>query len=369
MKILADANMAGVKALFRSLGEVTLFTGRGLASEQLVDVDCLLVRSVTQVNAELLKYAQQLRFVGTATSGYDHVDLALLAERDIAFAHAPGSNADSVVDYVLSVLCHHPAQLDQLLAGAPIGIVGFGTIGRRLARRLARLGIGALAYDPWLEADSSANLTALDAVLSCPVVSLHAALTDAAPWPSRQLLKAAQLAQMSPDSVLINAARGELVATEELLSLADQRPDIGLVLDCWENEPAISDVLLRISRFATPHIAGYSYDGKLRATQMLYHAACQALSLTGDPAAGALAPKDVDAPAGLDDQTLLPWLVEQVYDVRDDDEALRQSPMLFDQLRRQYRQRRELSSLRLRNASILDEASLSICKALGVDTC
>ncbi|MEE4659169.1 MAG: 4-phosphoerythronate dehydrogenase [Halieaceae bacterium] len=368
MKILADANMAGVSQQFAELGEVQLFEGRSLRGAELDGVDVLLVRSVTRVDENLLG-AHRPRFVGTATSGYDHIDRAALASRGIAFAHAPGSNADSVVDYVLSVLCQHPGQLDQLLSGAPLGIVGYGHIGRRLQQRMSRLGITCLAYDPWLDPQAFHGLSTLEQVLACPVVSLHAALTEEQPWPSRHMLSLDALQALPERALFINAARGELVATDTLLALSDLRPDIGLVLDCWENEPAIDNALLRICRFATPHIAGYSLDGKFRATRMLYDAACAALELPARTGGGLPAPLDVEAPAGLELEALLPWLVSQVYDVREDDEALRRSPLLFDQLRRDYRPRRELSALRLQQSACLDEAARSICRALGVQRC
>ena len=368
MKILADANMAGVEAQFSALGEVTFFEGRELLSAQLGGIDILLVRSVTPVNAALLG-DHRPRFVGSATSGYDHVDQALLSSLGIPFAHAPGSNADSVVDYVLSVLCQHPSQLDSLLAGSAVGIIGLGHIGRCLQRRLARLGIRSLGYDPWLETSGARSTDTLERVLACPVVSLHAELTDRTPWPSRHMLSLEQLRGLPQQALLINAARGELVATDVLLALSDERPDVGLVIDCWENEPAISDELLRLSRFATPHIAGYSSDGKWRATAMLCEAAALTLGIDDPPTEIALPPLEIDAPTGLDAQETLPWLVNQVYDVREDDEALRRSPLLFDQLRKQYRQRRELASLRLRHTGAMDEAALAICRALGVKRC
>ena len=147
MKILADRNMTGVADIFTPLGEVSLFDGRVLTPDDLAGVDILLVRSVTRVDAALLA-RHRPRFVGSATSGFDHVDRDWLAAENIPFAHAPGSNADSVVDYVLSVLCRHRGHLDRLLAGEALGIVGYGHIGKRLRERLSRLGIRCRAYDP-----------------------------------------------------------------------------------------------------------------------------------------------------------------------------------------------------------------------------
>lgn len=367
MRILADRNMAGVADIFASLGDVELFDGRELNPEQVAGTDILLVRSVTHVNADLLG-ATRPAFVGTATSGFDHVDVDWLAAEGIPFAHAPGSNADSVVDYVLSVLCRYPEHLQQLFAGAPLGIVGYGHIGRRLSERLERLGIRSHAYDPWLE-DVPA-LVSLDTVLQSPALCLHAALTRESPWPSYHMLDTEALAALPQDALLINAGRGELLATDALIALNDQRPDIRLVLDVWENEPQPDSELLSRCDLGTAHIAGYSFDGKLRATRMLYESACAVLGETADADAGALPPVDLQAPVDLSAEALIDYLVLQVYDVQEDDAALRAAmPDGFDTLRKQYRQRRELSSLRVTNAAVLDEATLSTCLALGVQTC
>ena len=367
MKILADRNMAGVEARFGALGDVELFDGRQLSA--LHGADLLLVRSVTRVDAALLG-DHRPRFVGSATSGFDHVDREALHRLGVPFGYAPGSNADSVVDYVLSVLCRC-GRLDAVLDGAPVGIIGYGHIGRRLQQRLARLGVNCRSYDPWFEVDSDPVLDSLEAVLDCPVVSVHAALTRLEPWPSFHMLDASTLHRLPAGALLINAGRGELIATGELLSLGVQRPDLDLVLDVWEEEPDIDAGLLARCRFGTAHIAGYSYDGKLRATDMLYAQACAVLDLA--PAAGmaGLGLTPVEAPA-LPRAELACWLLEQVYDVREDDRLLRDAgPAGFDGLRKGYRERRELSSLRIANGADLDADSRSLCEALGceVATC
>lgn len=367
MRILADANMAGVDTLFGGLGEVERFDGRTLAAAQLDGVDVLLVRSITRVDEALLAHST-LRFVGTATSGFDHVDRDALQRRGIPFAWAPGSNADSVVDYVLSVLCHHPQKLAALLAGERLGIIGYGHIGRRLQQRLDRLGIGVVAYDPWLDAGDYPVLGDLASVLGCPVVSMHAALTDASPWPSRHMLDIEALGGLPDEALLINAGRGELVATDVLLELHEARPDLSLVLDVWEREPQIDQALLDVVRFGTAHIAGYSYDGKLRATEMLRDSLCKALDLELEDRGSPLPALDVDVPAGLDTGEILCLLVKRVYDVAEDDRLLRAAmPGGFDALRKQYRQRRELSSLRVANAAALEAEALALCRALGCE--
>jgi erythronate-4-phosphate dehydrogenase len=331
VKILADRNMVAVEDFFGELGAVAYFDGRELSNIE--SADLLLVRSVTRVD-EVLLGDHRPRFIGTATSGVDHIDQELLARRAIPFAWAPGSNADSVVDYVLSALCHAGQRLRRLLQGEPLGIVGYGHIGRRLHERLARLGVVCRAYEPWLDPADRDALTALDAVLSCPVVCLHAALTREMPWPSFHMLDGPALDRLPEGALLINAGRGELLATGELLRFKQRRPDVDLVLDVWEHEPHIEAGLLAECLFGTAHIAGYSTDGKRRATAMLYHSACRSLGITPRPVADTAGAVRVDVPP-LADAELLCWLVRQVYDIRDDDRLLRCAPPGgFDRLRR-----------------------------------
>ena len=183
------------------------------------------------------------------------------------------------------------------------------------------------------------------------------------------MLDAGELSTLPRGALLLNAGRGELMATEALLALSEERPDVRLALDVWEGEPHINPRLLDATAVATAHIAGYSIDGKLRATRMLREAACSSLGLEPVQGGAELPPVEVEAPADWSSEALLCWLLEQVYDVREDDEALRADPASFDRLRKEYRPRRELSALTVVNAGLLDEAALTTCNALSVRTC
>jgi erythronate-4-phosphate dehydrogenase len=356
--------MVSVEEIFSAIGEVSLADGRAISSAQLQGVDVLLVRSVTPVDADLLQ-DHQLRFVGSATSGIDHVDRQALLERGIGFAWAGGSNADSVVDYVFSAICQSADKLEQLLTGGTLGIVGYGHVGRCLQIRLSALGVSCKAYDPWLSVDEFPILTSLEEVLDCDVVCLHAALTQARPWPSYHLLGTRELRRLRPDSLLINAGRGELVDSEALHQYLREKGAPPVILDVWEGEPRVDESLLALVRFGTAHIAGYSYDAKLRATQMLYRSLCSELGLAiTEPDSGSNT-VPVTIPAGLAGAELIRWLVSQVYDIVEDDRLLRRGPSGFDQLRKAYRKRRELSLLQADNVAEMPAATRAQLLALG----
>ena len=176
LHVLSDENIPAVEHFLGDWGVVSRFRGRDLRAADLVGVDVLLVRSVTEVNEELLADSA-VKFVGTATSGVDHIDRDYLDQQGIGFAHAPGSNANSVVEYVLAAIAAVPGKLEQLLAGGSVGVVGYGHIGSMLSDRLRALGIEHRVYDPWLDQQLINQPASLMEILACDVVTLHPELT------------------------------------------------------------------------------------------------------------------------------------------------------------------------------------------------
>jgi len=373
LTILADENIPAVEHYLAAIGHVKSVNGRTLQRAQLESVDVLLVRSVTRVDAALLNGCG-IKFVGTATSGFDHIDREYLNERGIAFAYAPGSNANSVVEYVLAAIAAVGDKLEQLLAGGIVGIVGYGFIGKAMAARLAALGIRHRIYDPWLDPNSIPHAAEFDAVLDCDVVTLHPQLVGQQPWPSYHLLGVAQLQRLRPDALLINASRGPVVDNTALLEQLDSGRGPHTVLDVWEGEPDISAALLQRVTLGTAHIAGYSLDAKLLATRMLVEAMTTSLRLpplpTDSPAIKAAA---VPAPAGLSGAGLVRTLVQSRYDIYRDDALLRQAVLVdqpavargqrFDLLRKSYRERRELAGSAV--CGDLQAVQLGLLSALG----
>jgi len=355
MRLVADENMLGLDALPAGF-DVRAVPGRAIDQAMLRDADALWVRSVTRVDEALVRDTP-LRFVGTATAGVEHIEQATLAARGIGFAAARGSNAMAVVEYVVAALAHTREPWSKLAGGGCLGIVGYGHVGRRLAVFARAMGWRCLVCDPPLAATETSReaFVGLDEILSCDVISLHCALHDTPSWPSRHLIDARAFACMKPEQWLINASRGEVIDTRALRDhLASESP-AQFVLDVWEGEPAI-DVALADSpavHRVTPHIAGYSWDAKWKASAMLLDAMRDQGLIDAVLECGSTPRKDLPDgwPASAND---VAELIAPVYDIGADDARLRTvlaQPAAsaradgFDRLRRDYPLRREASRL------------------------
>ena len=354
MIIVADENIPKVAEWFGRLGSVRTFEGRRIEPDMLREASVLLVRSVTRVDAGLLDDTP-VRFVGSATIGMDHVDTAYLRSRGVHFSFAPGSNATSVAEYVIAAILALTSEAGEALEGKTMGLVGFGNTGSRVAPRVRALGMHVVASDPPLEVEgklpSGLDVTPLDELVErSDVVSLHVPLTEQDPFPTRQLLDEARLERLRRGALLINTSRGAVLSTDHLLAALASRPDVKVVLDVWENEPHPDPRLLVRASLATPHVAGYSYDGKVRATAMLYDALLQFLGRGGEPPQPVPAEGIPIAPSEHPDPVF--WadrLVQRMYDIRADDRRMRRLLGMesraigdeFTRLRRDYPVRRE----------------------------
>lgn len=362
LRIVADENIPLVAEAFGGLGPVRCVPATAITPALVRDADVLLVRSVTRVD-EALVAGSRLRFVGSATIGADHVDAGALARAGISFRHAPGSNAESVVEYVLCALLALAARTGRPLRGTRVGIVGCGNIGSRLAARLPAFGAEVLANDPPLAEQAAAAgrahpYVALERVLAeCDVVTLHVPLTRGGPYATRHLIDAAALAGMGAGAWLINTSRGAVVDGAALQAALRRGAPAAAVLDVWENEPTPAPALLRLTALATPHIAGYSWDGKVNGTIMLHRALLKELgSEAAWDAAAALraGPGErlrLAAPAPASETRWLHDLALQLYDVEADDARMRSLLSLpaaghaaaFRALRRDYPRRRSFA--------------------------
>ncbi len=355
LKILADENITCVDDYFGHLGEVEKFNGRALSSSQVVDADILLVRSVTQVNESLLR-GSSVRFVGTCTIGMDHIDQSYLQKNGIGFAAAPGCNANAVVDYVLSAMTRLALDQGFSICDKRVGIVGVGNVGRRLKQRLEAYGVTCFCCDPPLQRQGKqGEFISLDELLEqAEIISLHTPLSDSGVDQTLHLLDGDRLQRLKPNAIIINSGRGPVIDNQALLKLLEERADISAVLDVWENEPDIDRHLLQKVAIATPHIAGYSLEGKLAGTEMVYQAVCKFFSIVEQQSMSALLPADkeirpVDLPYENSEHRCY-QLVQQCYDIASDDRGLRNLAKNrgatlaagFDQMRKDYPVRREI---------------------------
>lgn len=352
MKILVDENMPYAEQLFRQLGEVKAVSGRPLPTDELNDSDALMVRSITKVNESLLS-GKPVKFVGTATAGFDHVDIAWLEQQQIGFSSAPGCNAIAVVEYVFSALMMLAEQDSFQLTDKVVGIVGVGNVGGRLATRLRALGVNVLLCDP-PRADNGDDekFHPLETLLEkADILTFHTPLNKSGPYKSYHLINESNLEKLPEGRILINASRGEVVDNQALLSVLEKGKSLRVVLDVWEPEPDLSIELLNKVDIATPHIAGYTLEGKARGTTQVFEAYCDFIGQPQTVELSTLLPAPTISTISVQGeltQTLLKQLIHLVYDVRRDDAPLRKVAGIkgeFDKLRKFYPVRREWSSL------------------------
>lgn len=274
LKIVVDENIPAVDALFGDLGVISRFPGRSMSSDDLQGADILLVRSVTNVNQALLAKSQ-VSFVGTCTIGTDHLDKAFLHANNLPWSAAPGCNAGGVVQYALAAMATYLPDW----AEKTVGIIGCGNVGGRLYGTLKALGIKVRVADPHKSTTNIPDLTTLDDVLACDIVCLHTPLIVDGPHPTLNLINADNLKRINPGALLINAGRGEVIDNRALCEHLKKTLSLKVVLDVWANEPNIYTPLMEPILCGTPHIAGYSYEGKLNGSLMVYEALAKHLGL------------------------------------------------------------------------------------------
>ena len=368
MRIVADENIPLVNAFFGHLGEVVCLPGRSMTAADARDADALIVRSVTKVNSALLA-GSRVKFVGTCTIGVDHLDQSYLDANAIRWSSAPGCNANSVVEFVYAALCH----LDINWLPVKFGVIGCGNVGGLLYKRLKSQGVDVCCYDPNLTLAQNPDLTSLEDVLACDVISMHTPLVTAGPYPSFHLLGHKELRLLKKGAVLINCGRGPVINNQALFEVLTERDDLRVVLDVWEPEPDIALELLDKVLLGSPHIAGYSYDGKLNGTEMIYQALCRHLDQKPKSSLAELVPPlannqlrvdaNIDQPNNI--FNIAKALIKQVYDIAADDARLRALAANalsgeaifgegFDSLRKHYPVRREFHNYQVHLNDVSD---------------
>jgi erythronate-4-phosphate dehydrogenase len=357
MRIVADENIPLLDAFFAQYGDIRRLPGRAIDKAAVADADVLLVRSVTNVNKAMLE-GSSVRFVGTCTIGTDHLDLDFFQEAGIQWSSAPGCNARGVVDYVLGSLLTLAEIEGVELTQRTYGVVGAGQVGGRLVNVLRGLGWNVLVCDPPRQAAEGGDFVSLEQIVEqCDVISLHTPLTKTGDLRTWHLFDRQRLNQLKEGAWLINASRGAVVDNAALREVLLQREDLQAVLDVWEGEPQVDVALAELCVLATPHIAGYSLDGRQRGTAQIYEAFCAHFERTPSISLQDLLPQPwlthVTLNANCDPAWALAMVCRGVYDPRRDDADFRRSlvgdtasqRLAFDALRKHYPPRREIEGL------------------------
>jgi len=359
LKIVADENIPFARDAFSTLGEVQLISGRDATPAMFRDADLFFCRSVTKISRALLD-GSRVRFVATATIGTDHVDLDYLRQRGTAFASAPGSNANSVAEYITASLLVLARRGGYALEGKTLGVVGVGNVGSRVVQKSQALGMRVLQNDPPLARQTrDPRFVPLDALFEADFITLHVPLSREGEDGTYHLADEAFLRRMKPGAAFLNSSRGRVMDGKAVGRALGDGHLSAAVLDVWEEEPVVDLPLLARVAIGTPHIAGYSFDGKVCATEMVYRAACQALGVapTWDPASVMPPPQcprlELNC-AGRPEEDVLREAVLTVYDIEADDREFRAIPSdpsrhraFFDRLRKLYPERREFHNTRL----------------------
>lgn len=385
MKIVVDQNIPLGNEAFAQAGEVVRLPGRTIQRRDLDGCHALIVRSITKVDRALLE-GTPVRFVGTCTIGTDHLDIPWLQDNGIRWVSAPGCNARSVAEWVGAVLASaHLRRRIDLSISPKAGVIGVGRVGRQVADVLADLVGEPLRDDPPRAAaegpEGFSSLTEI--VTQCRIVCAHLPLTRTGDHATHRLLTKPLLSNLPDGAIFLNAGRGPTAVSSDLSALLDERPDLTMALDVFDPEPSIPPDLARKAHFISPHVAGYSLEGKLEGTRMVREALGAFLGLPAwELPPGDVLPLDVDkirlpdgspVASGSDPWDALCSLIQAAWSPLDDDARLRaildrpdaERGAEFDRLRKEYPIRREWRHRPLANAGLLPQATRDRARKLG----
>lgn len=361
--IIADNKIPYLKGVLEPYARIDYLSPEQIDACAVRDADILLIRTRTKCNHTLLD-GSRCRYIATATIGYDHIDAAYCREQGIEWINCPGCNAASVGQYILSSLLAWSKSCRKPLHECTLGIVGVGHVGSIVARYARLLGMRVLLNDPPREeTEGAAEFTSLENICrEADVITFHTPLTRGGKYPTFHLANARFFNSLANAPLLINTARGEIVETEALKQALNKEQVSAVILDCWENEPHIDQALLAQAFIATPHIAGYSADGKSTATRMIVEAVSRWIGCD-IPTQGITPPAPAQPLIDLKGvSTPLQTAVWDTYNPFDDDLRLRKSPETFEMQRGLYPLRREFGAYHIQGASATD---CSILEKLG----
>ncbi len=371
-RIIIDANIPYIRGTFDKVAEVEYLIAKEITPQKVKSADALIIRTRTLCNADLLE-GSQVKFIATATIGTDHIDIDYCDAHNIAWTNAPGCNAESVAQWVGSVLAVWSNKHNCSLSGKTIGIVGHGHVGKRVERLARLLGMKVLLNDPPLAINNPEQYVDLQTIArQCDVITFHTPLTRESQFATYHLADEEFFKTIQANShnntptLIINAARGGIINENALLSYLNSHENLSystyklsgiikdregnnssfliphssfpdIAIDCWEGEPETNPELREKALIATPHIAGYSADGKHNASQQVIKAVASFFNIQPDTVEG-LPPKSTTTATG---DTLKNQLLHN-YNILADSDALKSEPHKFEHFRSNYPIRREL---------------------------
>lgn len=373
MKIIIDDKIPYIKGAFEHLADVVYLPGKETTPEVVKNADAIITRTRTNCNRELLE-GSKVKFIATATIGFDHIDTGYCKQAGIKWTNAPGCNAESVNQYISSALFSWSMKKRKDLEGLTIGVVGVGQVGSRVAKTCKILGMNVLQNDPPRERlEGPEKFVSLETIQNeADIITFHVPLNMLGEDATFHLVGADFLNSLRKKPLLINSCRGEVFDTKEVISAIKNKKIEGTIIDCWENEPEIDPELLKLTSIATPHIAGYSKDGKANGTKM----SVQAVSRFFNLGMNDWQPKGVQLPENTTieidgnqrrEYSILAEAILSTYDIENDDENLRDNPQLFEKLRGDYPVRREFDSYTI-VAKNIEKNTLEKLKLLGFNT-
>ena len=354
MKIVADDKIPFLKGVLETCADVVYLPGKAITRKAIADADALLIRTRTKCTEDLLK-GTKVRFIGTATIGFDHIDTQYCEKQGIVWTNAPGCNSSSVQQYVAAALLKMASEFRFSLKGKTIGIVGVGNVGSKVAKFAELMGMSVLLNDPpRARAEGEKNFVSLGTTLyESDIVTLHVPLNvvgDDATW---HMINDKCFKKMKKGAWFFNTSRGEVTETAALKKILSTGKPGGAVLDVWENEPDIDIELMARTFLSTPHIAGYSTDGKAKGTSIVVNSLCNHFNLPLKD----WYPENVPPPelpvipvdgVGKSDDDIIRQAVNHTYNIEEDNIKLRFSPSDFEKQRGEYRIRREFSAYTVR---------------------
>ena len=361
MKVVCDSHIPFLKGVLEPYADVTYAPGQEIDSEMVKDADALVIRTRTRCDAKLLK-GSKVRFIATATIGFDHIDTEWCKSNGITWTNAPGCNSWSVQQYIGSLLVNLSHDYGFRFKDATIGIVGVGNVGSKVARLAALLGFKVLLCDPprARKEGPGAFITLDEIIKQSDIISLHVPLTRDGEDATYHLFEKNRLALLNQNQILINSSRGEVVDGNALKQILAAKGIRTAALDVWENEPKIDNGLLSLLYTGTPHIAGYSVDGKATGTTMCVQALgkffdlpCRNWEVSEVPQSQQPSEFSIDA-SGKTPQDVLADAILHTYNIKNDDSVFRADINSFEKQRSNYPVRREFPAY---SVKVLNDAS------------